>query len=126
MGLVTGNLSRIAWTKMRRAELREHVWFGAFAEEGKTRGELASLATRRAMREGWITRDARVTLVGDHPNDIQAAREANVRSVAVGTGVVPYEVLKTFAPDHAVPDLRSLTPSVFWGDSPSRSPAKGS
>jgi phosphoglycolate phosphatase-like HAD superfamily hydrolase len=127
VGLVTGNLSRIAWTKMRRAELKEHIRFGAFAEEGRTRGELAALAARRARREGWITRGALVTLVGDHPNDILAAREANVRSVAVGTGVVPYEVLKTLAPDHAVPDLRSLTPSVFWGDRDvSRNPAQGS
>lgn len=109
MGLVTGNLSRIGWTKMRRAGLREHFRFGAFAEQGATRAALARLAVREARRRGWIGRGALVALVGDHPNDVAAARANGFRSVAVGTGVVPLTELAGSNPDLLVPDLRSLS-----------------
>jgi phosphoglycolate phosphatase len=110
MGLVTGNLSRIGWTKMRRAGLRPHFRFGSFAEQGPTRAALAKMAVREARRNGWITRSAAITLVGDHPNDVAAARANGLRSVAVGTGVVPLEDLAACGPDILVPDLRSLSP----------------
>lgn len=109
MGLVTGNLSRIGWTKMRRAGLREHFRFGAFAEQGRTRAALAGLAVREARRQNWIRRGALVALVGDHPNDVAAAKANGLRSVAVGTGVVPLNELAACGPDILVPDLRSLS-----------------
>ena len=36
-GLVTGNLSRIAWRKMEQAALRGYFQLGAFADQGRTR-----------------------------------------------------------------------------------------
>jgi phosphoglycolate phosphatase len=109
MGLVTGNLSRIGWTKMKRAELRAHFRFGVFAEQGPTRAALAGLAVREARRQGWIGNGALVALVGDHPNDVAAARANGLKSVAVGTGVVPLEELAGSSPDVLIPDLRSLS-----------------
>ena len=117
LGLVTGNLSRIGWTKMRRAGLREHFRFGAFAEQGRTRAELARLAVREARRRGWIGRGSLVALIGDHPNDIAAARANGLRSVAVGTGVVPLPELAACAPDILVPDLRALNLDVLLCES---------
>ncbi len=108
LGLVTGNLSRIAWKKMDRAGLKAHFTFGAFAEQGPTRSALARLAVRQARNRKWIARRTPITLIGDHPNDIAAARAAGIRSVAVATGVVPYEELARHRPDQLVPDLRSL------------------
>ncbi|MCL4794356.1 MAG: HAD hydrolase-like protein [Bryobacteraceae bacterium] len=110
LGLVTGNLSRIGWTKMRRAGLRHHFLLGAFADQGRTRAALARLAIRDARRQGLIGANAIVSLVGDHPNDIAAARANGLRSVAVGTGVVPLDELAACGPDILVPDLRSLAP----------------
>lgn len=109
MGLVTGNLSRIGWTKMRRAGLREHFRFGAFAEQGRTRAALAKLAVREARRRNWIPRGALVALIGDHPNDVAAARANGLRSVAVGTGAVSLSELAACEPDILVPGLRSLS-----------------
>lgn len=109
LGLVTGNLSRIGWTKMRRAGLRGHFRFGAFAESAPTRTALARQAVREARRQNWIGRDALVVLIGDHPNDVAAARANGIKSVAVGTGVVPLEELAICNPDILIPDLRSLT-----------------
>lgn len=111
-GLVTGNLMRIAWTKMRRAGLAEFFRFGAFADMGRTRAELAGIARRTAVQQGWISRTTPVILVGDHPNDVMAARSSGARSVAVGTGVVGMDELATHEPDHLIEDLRRF--DVAW------------
>ncbi len=107
-GLVTGNLERIAWTKMRRTGLREFFSVGAFSGEGPTRGALIRLAVQRARRAGLIGPRAETVYVGDHPNDVKAAREAGVRIVAVGTGVVSGEDLRACSPDRYTEDLRAL------------------
>ena len=112
-GLVTGNLSRIAWKKLDRAGLRPFFRFGAFAEMGPTRAQLVKLARRRAVAEGWIPRRARVFLVGDHPNDVLAARLSGCISVAVATGLTPRKELAAHQPDHLLDDLRAFDLSIL-------------
>jgi phosphoglycolate phosphatase-like HAD superfamily hydrolase len=108
-GLVTGNLSRIAWKKMEHAGLRPYFRFGAFAEAAHSRAGLVKLAVQHARREGWIDSSSRVALIGDHPNDVLAARANGVRSVAVATGVVDAAGLAAHSPDILLDDLRGLT-----------------
>ncbi|MDX2151642.1 MAG: HAD hydrolase-like protein [Bryobacteraceae bacterium] len=107
-GLVTGNLTRIGWKKMERAGLRRYLRFGAFAEMAKDRAGLARMAVARARSEGWIDGRTAVTLIGDHPNDILAARANGIQSIAVATGVVAAEELREYAPDVLLEDLRGL------------------
>jgi phosphoglycolate phosphatase-like HAD superfamily hydrolase len=114
-GLVTGNLSRIGWKKMERAGLKRYLRFGAFAESAADRGGLVRLAVRHARRQGWIGRASPVALIGDHPNDIRAARANGVRSIAVATGLVPAAELAEHAPDILVPDLRALSMEMLLG-----------
>ena len=109
IGLVTGNLSRIGWRKMERAGLRPYFRFGAFAELARDRAGLVRVAIRRARRERWISRESAITLIGDHPNDVLAAKANHIRAVAVGTGIVSLEELQSHSPLIAIPDLRSLT-----------------
>jgi len=87
-GLVTGNLTRIGWKKMERAGLRRYLRFGAFAELARDRADLVGIALRHARSEGWIESSSPIALVGDHPNDIRAAKAHGVRSVAVATGLI--------------------------------------
>lgn len=107
-GLVTGNLTRIAWTKMDRAGLRPYLKFGSFAEFGKSRAHLIELAIRRARKEGWIDQHSPITHIGDHPNDVLAAQANAIRSVAVTTGLSPAEELRPHSPDLLIDDLRQL------------------
>lgn len=107
-GLVTGNLTRIGWRKMERAGLRPYFRFGAFAELAKDRAGLVRYAIRQARREGWIGLKTPISLVGDHPNDVRAAKANGIRAVAVATGLVPFEELLLHTPDILVRDLRSL------------------
>jgi phosphoglycolate phosphatase-like HAD superfamily hydrolase len=108
IGLVTGNLTRIAWKKMERAGLKPYFRFGAFAEHAKDRAGLVRLAIRHARRKGWINGKGPISLVGDHPNDVLAAQANSVRSIAVATGIVDAAELAEHSPDVLVPDLRSL------------------
>ena len=113
-GLVTGNLTRIGWRKMERAGLRQYLRFGAFAELAKDRAGLVQIAVRHARREGWIGRRTPVALIGDHPNDIRAARANGVRSIAVGTGLIGLAELASHRPDVLVEDMRALTVEMLW------------
>ena len=113
-GLVTGNLSRIGWMKMERSGLKPYLRFGAFAELGRDRTALVSLALKQARKEGWIDARTTVSLVGDHPNDIIAAKANGVRSAAVATGLSSAEELREHSPDILVDDLRQLP--VAWFD----------
>jgi phosphoglycolate phosphatase len=107
-GLVTGNLTRIGWKKMEHAGLSQYFRFGAFAEQAHDRAGLVRIAIRQARREGWIDRHSRISLVGDHPNDVLAAKANQVQSIAVATGLSPAAELAEYAPDILVDDLRSL------------------
>lgn len=109
MGLVTGNLSRIGWKKLERAGLRHYFSFGAFAELAHERAQLVRIALQRARSRGWIGVHTCLWLVGDHPNDILAAKANGLRSIAVATGLSPVEELTGCHPDIVVEDLRALT-----------------
>lgn len=108
LALVTGNLTRIGWHKLRRAGIDHYFRFGAFGEMAATRAGLARLAIREARARGWVARGVPVSLVGDSPNDVIAAHGSGVRSIAVRTGVGPVEELEAERPDYLLRNLRDL------------------
>lgn len=114
LGLVTGNLTRIGWTKLERAGLRGYFQFGAFAEEAATRAELAAIAISRARDRGLAGPETAITLIGDHPNDVEAAKLNGIRSIAVATGIAAAEELRSCSPDHLLPDLGHLRLSMLY------------
>ncbi len=108
VGLVTGNLTRIGWKKMECAGLRHYFRFGAFAETAPDRAALARTAIEHARKKAWINGDARISLIGDAPSDILAARANGIRSIAVHTGISTREELSALQPDMLLEDLRAL------------------
>jgi phosphoglycolate phosphatase len=108
LGLVTGNLTRIGWHKLHRAGLRRYFRFGAFGEMAPTRAGLARIAIREARSQGWIGRGVSISLVGDSPNDVIAARGNGIRSIAVRTGITPPAELEAEGPDFLLGTLREL------------------
>lgn len=108
MGLVTGNLTRIGWKKLERAGLRRYFRFGAFGEMSRTRAGLVRLALAEARRQGWLGRGEPVSLIGDAPADVEAAKANRIRAVAVATGITPKQELAALAPDLLLDDLRQL------------------
>lgn len=114
LGLVTGNLSQIGWKKVELAGLRSYFSVGGFAEDGRTRARLARIAASRAKKQALVTKNCRITLIGDHWNDIEAAKANGFQSVAVATGLMPIEELRKPQPDFLVRDLTELDPQVVF------------
>lgn len=107
-GLVTGNLTAIGWKKMDAAGLRHYFSVGAFSEMARTRAGLAKKAMSQARSKGIAGRNTAFSLIGDHPNDVEAAKLNGIRSIAVATGVSTSDELAACGPDLLVPDLRAL------------------
>lgn len=107
-GLVTGNLTDIGWRKMEQAGLRHHFTFGAFADQGRDRATLVRVALRQAKKDGFYTQQTPVALIGDHPNDVNAAKANGVRAIAVSTGMSSREELASHNPHLILDNLSSL------------------
>lgn len=105
LGLVTGNLTRIGWKKLERADLARYFRFGIFGETARTRSDLARLAVRYAAERGWANGDSRRVLIGDTPNDVAAGRAAGLETVAVATGLCSLEELQPSGATLCVSDL---------------------
>jgi phosphoglycolate phosphatase len=113
LALVTGNLTRIGWRKMERSGLKSYFRFGAFAEMARDRAGLARLAIRHARRQGWIEKGASISLIGDAPSDILAAKANQARAVAVHTGISTREELLAHGPDLLVENLSAVRLEMF-------------
>ncbi len=108
LGIVSGNLSHIGWRKIELAGLRHYFSLGAFAENGSTRAELARIAAERARESGLVRDGGRVSLIGDHANDVAAAQANGFQSVAVATGVMSLTELAEARPDILLSNLEEL------------------
>ena len=109
-GLVTGNIERIAWSKLRSARLHTYFAVGAFGDEASNRDELPALAIARASHHFHHTfAPSEVWVIGDTPLDIMCGRACGVRTIAVATGPVhSLEALRACQPVHAFADLSGL------------------
>lgn len=86
LGLLTGNIKRIAHQKLRNADLVHYFSFGAFGDQAWRRVDLVSLALaelRQQSDEGIQLTD--LVIVGDTPLDITCAIDAGIESVGVVT-----------------------------------------
>jgi len=93
---------------MERSGLKSYFRFGAFAEMARDRAGLARLAIRHARKQGWIEKGASISLIGDAPSDILAAKAIQARAVAVRTGISTQEELLAHAPDLLLEDLNGV------------------
>jgi phosphoglycolate phosphatase-like HAD superfamily hydrolase len=79
----------------------------ALSRDGENRA-VGETGHPRGSAHGWIERGAAVSLIGDAPQDIQAARANRIRAISVKTGITPVEELETLQPDLLLRDLREL------------------
>jgi phosphoglycolate phosphatase-like HAD superfamily hydrolase len=111
--IVSGNLSAIGWKKLELAGLRSYFSAGAFADHGETRAELVATALSTMRQRGEFSPNTTISLIGDHPNDVRAARANGVRAIAVATGLSSIEELRQEQPDLLVDNLTSLSMEHF-------------
>lgn len=114
LGVVSGNLREIGRRKLELAGLWSYFSVSAFSEDGETRSELARKAAERASLSDAISTFHRISLIGDHQNDVEAAKANGFQAVAVATGISSAEELAFVSPDLLLQDLNEADPSLFF------------
>ena len=106
LALLTGNYRDAAEIKLQHFEIWDFFEWGAFSDDSADRNALVPIARSRAEIYD-IPEEAieRVIVIGDTPHDIECARVAGARSIAVATGGYTVEQLKEFGADDVLPDL---------------------
>jgi phosphoglycolate phosphatase len=88
LGLVTGNIEKNAWLKLKSADFHTPFAVGGFGDHVEDRGDLVLEAIQKAERHFGSTYDkADIVVIGDTIHDIASAKKAGVVSVGVATGV---------------------------------------
>jgi phosphoglycolate phosphatase len=110
LGLVTGNIQRIARRKLAAAGLAEPFRCGAFGDEAESRDDLPPLALDRARAAfGRRFPPDQVYVIGDTPADIKCGAASGLRTIGVATGPEhTVEHLRACRPDFLLEDLRGL------------------
>lgn len=106
LGVATGNLERIGWTKLERCGLRSHFDFGGFSDDFEWRRDMIGAAVRKARAAAGD--GASVCVVGDTPADVQAAHDNGLDVIAVATGIFSPEELRASDPDLLVRAMTEL------------------
>lgn len=103
LALLTGNPEPVARARMERLGLDRFFppGAGAFGCEAEERAELIGLARERSGSSA-----AETVLVGDTPRDVEGARAAGIRAVAVTTG--EYGPAELAAADAVIASLAEL------------------
>lgn len=100
LGLLTGNIEKGAELKLSHYGVWDFFEFGAYADDHIDRNKLGPVAHARAADKHGISFDADdVFVIGDTPKDIDCARAAGFRAVAVATGSYTAEELAEHRPD---------------------------
>lgn len=111
LALGTGNIREIAYLKLRRFGLDHHFPVGGFGGDHEVRADMvrAAIAEARAHYDHDFDPD-RCWVIGDTTNDIEAARAAGCRIMAVATG--PHTLAELAAADVVVPNLSDTAACV--------------
>ena len=106
LALLTGNFRDAAEIKLRHFDIWDFFEWGAFSDDAADRNLLVPIACQRAETYD-IPAEAieRVIVIGDTPHDIECARVAGARSIAVATGGFTVDQLREFGADAVLPDL---------------------
>ena len=105
-GIVTGNFEVTARIKLETAGLSAYLSLGAFAGDSAHRPDLPGIAKARwELSLGKSIQSEQCIVIGDTPNDLEAARHNYMKCVLVGTGRYPLEELMYWKPDACLPDL---------------------
>ncbi len=95
LGLLTGNLSRIACAKLQQAGLDQYFSTGGFGEESMNRPDLVPVALAHAAQTfGMPLGAGHALLIGDTPLDVEAGRAHGVLTCGVATGRFSADALR--------------------------------
>jgi phosphoglycolate phosphatase-like HAD superfamily hydrolase len=97
LGAASGNLETVGWLKLEKAGLRPMFPFASFSFPRELRAEIFQHGINLARQR--LGGNASVTVVGDTPSDIDAARTVGAPVIALATGIYSFEQLQAHDPD---------------------------
>jgi phosphoglycolate phosphatase len=97
LGAASGNLETVGWLKLEKAGLKPMFTFASFSFPRELRAEIFQHGIDLARRR--LGGHASVTVVGDTPSDIEAARAVGVPVIALATGIYSFAELRALNPD---------------------------
>jgi phosphoglycolate phosphatase-like HAD superfamily hydrolase len=106
LGLVTGNLEKIARAKLEKIGINHFFKTGGFGSDHINRTNLVKIAIQRAEEQFDFGSHRRVFHFGDAPQDMKAGREAGAVPIGVTTGVFTAEQLTSAGAEKVIPDLK--------------------
>ncbi len=106
LGIVTGNLERIGWSKLERAGIRKYFDFGSFSDAREKREDIFRNGAEQAR--SLRGPNTAICFVGDTPSDIRAAATLGLPVIAVATGIYSREQLVELAPPLCVGTVAEL------------------
>jgi phosphoglycolate phosphatase-like HAD superfamily hydrolase len=113
LAIVSGNLERTAWLKLRAAGVDAPFATGAFGSDARRRADLVALALARCgERYGRTFTAADAWVIGDTPDDVGGGRAHGTRTLAVATGSFTRADLERCTPDVVLDDL-TITDTVI-------------
>jgi phosphoglycolate phosphatase-like HAD superfamily hydrolase len=97
LGAASGNLETVGWLKLETAGIKPMFAFGSFSFPRESRAEIFQHGIDLARRQ--LGQHASVTVIGDTPADIEAARAVGVPVIALATGIYSFAQLQACNPD---------------------------
>ena len=97
LGAASGNLEPVGWLKLEKAGLRPMFGFGSFSFPRELRAEIFQHGIDLARR--LLGQNSSVTVIGDTPSDIEAARAVGAPVIALATGIYSFAQLRALNPD---------------------------
>jgi HAD superfamily hydrolase (TIGR01549 family) len=108
LGIISGNTSQIIIDFLKNKKNKGKVKFDfIFTTDGLNKGKSKSDLIKECLNN-WDIKSIECIYVGDHPNDIIAAKEAKVISAAVPSGLHSKEELKSYNPEILIDNLDKL------------------
>jgi len=106
IGLLSGNVEEIGWSKMERAGIKDYFTFGAFGNLAFKRVDLIKIVQKRLekMTNSEIPLKHFV-IIGDTPLDILCAKAGGIEVIAVATGAYSTDELQKAGADLVVTTL---------------------
>jgi phosphoglycolate phosphatase-like HAD superfamily hydrolase len=109
LGLLTGNLEKIARTKIGKFDLNKYFDVGSFGEISENRSKLLEVAIK--MTESKFRTNLNkenIFIIGDTRFDVECGKEIGVKTIAVATGTYTLEDLRKYNPDYIFKDFSDI------------------
>lgn len=107
LGVLTGNVSVVAEEKLRLTGIRSFFGETFYSDGYFERGDLVRAAMHTCVRKYRLNENESVTIIGDTPRDVEAAKSNGAKAIAVASGFFSESELAAAGADAV---FRSLIP----------------